>query len=77
MPKLGYCLISKFSRLTAFNGKDANALTLIPDNNRKTAADGLGTAYGDEEEYDFAAEITLYAQWEVESFKYLFPIFFY
>jgi uncharacterized repeat protein (TIGR02543 family) len=41
-----------------------------------TAADGSGTAYGDGAEYDFDENITLYAQWVADFYKYLFPVFF-
>ena len=40
--------------------------------NWNTKADGTGTAYTDEEEVSNLGEITLYAQWKVESFPYVF-----
>lgn len=41
-----------------------------------TASDGSGTAYGDGATYDFAADMTLYALWEIDTYRYIFPIFF-
>ena len=41
-----------------------------------TASDGSGTAYADGATYDFAANMTLYALWEIDTYRYIFPIFF-
>ncbi len=40
--------------------------------NWNTKADGTGTTYNDEEEVSNLGEITLYAQWKVEPFPYVF-----
>jgi N-acetylneuraminic acid mutarotase len=41
-----------------------------------TASDGSGMAYADGAIYDFAADMTLYALWEIDTYRYIFPIFF-
>jgi uncharacterized repeat protein (TIGR02543 family) len=41
-----------------------------------TEEDGLGTAYADGATYNFSADLTLYAQWVADLYKYLFPVFF-